>query len=361
MNCRPSCATYVQLILFSVGLLALAGCEQFDVYQENERALMAMQRGDIDRAIGILNAAMAREPASVALWRNLSVAYRLKGDVPAATSALGKALDLAPENGQLRRELARLYLSQGQWDAVWQLFDNANIVRESTEDYLLPALAAQRQGRAESACTILANGLRAFPDTYPLLAAYASALCDAGKLDDALATARRAMERQPTAAGAAILLAQIYHLRRDANGVQEMLSALERMPTRDPLERIQLGQLLLELERFASAENEFRWAVDADPHSPEARLGLAIALYQQGKYAEGLALCEALAREQPTAAGPQTLSGYIYLSRRQRLKAIEALSASLANNPDQPAVQAVLDQLRASPSVPSTTKSGEQP
>lgn len=336
---------YAGTIVFAAAMMT--ACSRVDTARENERALAALAAGKPAEAARILEALCAQEPRHAVLWRNLASSYQAQGLLGEAVGAARRALEISPQDIAARRQAARLAFDAGMYGEVARMYENPGIVRDATEDFVLPALAHQRLGNADTAAAIAERGLQFFSNDYDLLLAAASARADAGDLVAAVDYAERARAVNQAAAAPHILLASLYAARRDADRVQEALATLERLPTRDPRERTQLGQLYLELGRDAMAANEFRWALDADPRALDARLGLATALYKQGKYPEALAACERLLKDAPDLALTHALMGYIYVSRSQRQLAVQALELALRRDPDQPAAQALLERLKA--------------
>lgn len=352
---RPPAAAAV----LALALIAFSGCERFEAERENERALAALALGRTDEAAAILEAACREAPDTPVLWRNLAAVYQARNDPQQALAALRRAYELVPNDGTLRRDVARLAFAAGDYEGVTRLYDHPGVVRDATEDYLVPGLAAQRLGRTEGARLVFGRGIEQFPDSYALRLAHASALADAGEFPAAIAEAKRAQQAAPEEAGAYVLLGSIFLASGDADGVEETLGLLEHLPTRDPVERVQLGYLYLQLGRYSQAENQFRWALDQAPRSTEARLGRALALYHQQRFNEALEACQELAAEAPQMTPPYTLTGYIYAARQQRIKAIETLRAALERDPNQPAVRTLLERLQAPASATEEEALGE--
>jgi tetratricopeptide (TPR) repeat protein len=114
--------------------------------------------------------------------------------------------------------------------------------------------------------------------------------------------------------------------------------ALAASPREPDLHRA-LGRTLLDEQKYAAAETEFRAALKLDPHHLEAAKGLATSLYFQERYAEAIPVLEAVAR----APGPPVIlfftlaSCYDHLrDRPNALKNYEHfLELSHGSNPTQ--------------------------
>lgn len=72
------------------------------------RAAVLEQAGDLPGARGAYRAALALDPHRPSAWADLGRLYWLENDLPAARHALERAIELAPDNAELRSHLAQL-------------------------------------------------------------------------------------------------------------------------------------------------------------------------------------------------------------------------------------------------------------
>ena len=101
------------------------------------------------------------------------------------------------------------------------------------------------------------------------------------------------------------------------------------------------AEALLDLGRWPDAEQKFRALMalkDDNEHMDEAQIGLAWALFKQGKEADALALIGGLIKNRGGVTGQNAhlLEAKIELSNRQFKEAIASLTALLATDPDRP-------------------------
>jgi len=98
---------------------------------------------------------------------------------------------------------------------------------------------------------------------------------------------------------------------------------------------------LLDLGRWPEAEQKFRTLLalkDENNHADEAQLGLAWALFKEGRQADALALINALSNSgggNAIGQSAQLLQAKIELSNQQFQEAITTLTALLATSPDR--------------------------
>ena len=149
---------------------------------------------------------------------------------------------------------------------------------------------------AESESPVLADAEQALADAEAaedlgtaatLLTLRAQVLCQAERMEEAVAAARAAIDRDPTAAAPWQALA----MAQEALGAEDEafaahLAAVLRAPD-DPAGHQGLARALERRNLLDSAIERWGLAVTADPENPEGHLGLADAMLRRGDYREG--------------------------------------------------------------------------
>jgi Flp pilus assembly protein TadD len=156
----------------------------------------------------------------------------------------------------------------------------------------------------------------------------------------AVAPLHRAVDLLPAQSRPRFLLGLAQERSGDiSSGVESYESAL-RLDPRDTETVIHLGNLYFGLKRYADAETKFRAALEAQPKSQQALLGLAQSLDAQKKPEAAAAFREYLA-VQPTAAGAQSRVIHLLLEQKQYDEALAELDRADAGKPP------TLDSLRS--------------
>ena len=106
------------------------------VQEKFDSAIVALNAGDFDLAISLLNEVIAAEKRIAAPYVNLGMAYARKGNNKQAEEYLRKAVDLDSGNPVANNELGMLYRKLGQFDNARQAYERA---LTSHADYL-PAI-----------------------------------------------------------------------------------------------------------------------------------------------------------------------------------------------------------------------------
>jgi tetratricopeptide (TPR) repeat protein len=158
-----------------------------------------------------------------------------------------------------------------------------------------------------------------------------------------IATLLKKYPKTELAAPAELLQAQaLYQLGRSDAALAALNLSADQMPPNlwaDTL--FWQGQALLDLGKWPEAEQKFRALLalkDNDGHDDDANLGLALALFKQGKEADAQPLIQALIKNKGgSSAGRQAqlLQAKIQLAKKQFKDAITGLEALLATQPEK--------------------------
>ena len=76
--------------------------------------MLALERQDLGRALGVLEQGVSHNPESASLWHDLGVAQTVAGRPEEALAAFRRALELAPTRLEVRAKLASLLMASGQ-------------------------------------------------------------------------------------------------------------------------------------------------------------------------------------------------------------------------------------------------------
>lgn len=317
----------------------------------------------------------------------LRLATELDAGKPDAYQALGQALAASGEREEAREVLERFQeLSRDASDEVASVNQRRSDIADPTGREVRQALELAAAGEVDAALDILAREAQlASTDPRPVYAA-SSILLDAGRNEEALAAADRALAVAPERAdglyqrGAVLMslerLAESEEMFRQALQAQpthtatlsdyavllmsgdrngEAAGLLERLlelrpgdaAARGHLERLReargspggpheelppaaLGRELMRNRDFRAAEAPLDRAVLLDPADASLRIDLASALWENNKPAEAeLHAREAVALE-PSSAEAHRMLGGLLLWRGEHLEAAESLERAAA-------------------------------
>jgi tetratricopeptide (TPR) repeat protein len=136
-----------------------------------------------------------------------------------------------------------------------------------------------------------------------------------GKVNEAIETARNAIQSQPTYGIAHYNLGNLYASRGRMDLAQRHYEEALRLYPNYADARSNLGQLLAERGDLEAGVQQFRKAIELNPSLNRAHLNLGVALAKQGHLEEAVRPLEEAIRLAPEAAEPHYYLGSIYAAR----------------------------------------------
>lgn len=156
---------------------------------------------------------------------------------------------------------------------------------------------------------------------------------DAGRLDEAIGLARRALALSPQRPNGASALAWFLLEGNQSQEAEVVLrTAIERHPDFAPLHWY-LGLLHQRNQALDDARDSLTRALQLNPGLAEAAVSLAWVLHDQGRFAEAFEWSER-ALEQRASADTQAQLGWLYLVQDRAKEAVAQLEAALAAQPE---------------------------
>jgi tetratricopeptide (TPR) repeat protein len=151
---------------------------------------------------------------------------------------------------------------------------------------------------------------------------------------------RRAVDLLPAQSRPRFLLGHALERSGDTPAAVESFEAALRLDPRDVETVIHLGNLYLGLKRYSDGETKFRAALELEPQSPQALLGLAQSLDAQKKPEAAAAYRDYLA-VQPDTPGAESRAIHLLIEQKQYDAALAELDRADAGKPP------TLDSLRS--------------
>jgi tetratricopeptide (TPR) repeat protein len=323
---------------------ARRGLEISDPAVEMVLGRIYIRSGASDKAIPVLSQLVVDQPGQPEPVNLLLQAYLQAGRMAEATSVLDAAVGLQPQFLPL---LAELYERQRRWTDAASAYQRAvermpkNLeLRTRLSAVLLSDGGDAQVGRA---LDLLQQLRRESPADLRVLYLMAQAQREAGKLDDAEATARQLIAVAPGSPTGAYVLGLILGQKQQYRGVVETLEPIVGAPASTSASGaegdllpalLQLGFAYLELGDADRARSTFERAQKMSPGDPAVELYLIEAQLAAGRYAEAAALARKARSGQP---GNQHLLRLEAEALRQDGKGDEGtalLADALARRPD---------------------------
>ena len=251
----------------------------------------ANSRAEIEKSVTYFEEAITKDATFAPAYVGLASAYEklgtgFVGAMPPGFarqkvfSAASKALELDPNLAEAHAQLAFVYMEHWQW-------------RDAEAEYR----------RALELSPNDAAAYRGFGAGWMMLQ---------GRMDEALAMSRRALELDPLGESGTELGWVLFHARRYGEAIRELRSVMAVRPD-DAEARNVLGRALICNDQAEEAIPLFEKADSMTGHSPGSVQGLAMAYARAGRRTEAVRLIDELRQRQKTTYVPPAIFVYPYL------------------------------------------------
>lgn len=279
-----------------------------------------------------LNAAREIAPDDPLTNRMLALFYLTQRRPAEAEAPLKKLAAANDTNGTLT--LGDLYVAQDKPDQARPLYESlkAKTDARSTAVARLAALD-YAAGRTDAAHATLNEALSTLPNDVPLLTLKSRWLAREGKLDEAVANARKAVAVDANAANAQYALGVALAARGETEEATKAFTETLRINPQASLAQIGMSRMLLAKGDPAGALGHAQAARKAQPTSPEARLEVARALMAGREFNRAATELQPLVKQYPESAEVHALYGTLLGARNDVAGASRELDRALAIDP----------------------------
>ena len=190
----------------------------------NNLALALVELGRPAEAVGHFQASLAIEPKAE-IYSDLGFAFEQLGKPQEALASYRTALELDPQCASAHLNLAVTAVRAGDLTAAEAHYRSALPGRPTAETHNGLGYVLRRQGRSEEAIAEFRKAVDIDPHFTPAYNNLADALEQAGKLDEAAESYRRALAEKPSAAGYSALARVLRELGRPDEAAQQLSKA----------------------------------------------------------------------------------------------------------------------------------------
>jgi len=279
-------------------------------------AVIALQLGETDRAIGLFRQQLALQPGNAIAHSNICMALHSQDQDEEAFLHGKQAVSLDPGLGDAWNNLGNIYKSGNKLEEALQHYEkalalddrdprvyvNAGSVSQMLGDLetaerryrraleIYPEFASawnnlaavlQRQERHEEAGKAYKQALALQPDNPEALTNYGNFLQDRGDIETARDCFRKAIQANPDYTGAYISLGNLCDRQHDRDGVRKYYDKALLLDPNNSTVLCNLGYRLYETGHQQEAVKHFTRALQDNPHSAKALAGLGKALLRQ--------------------------------------------------------------------------------
>jgi tetratricopeptide (TPR) repeat protein len=294
-------------------------------------------QGKYERARRCFRKAVAADPRYAEAHFNLGLAYFWRNDHLLATRHFEKAVALEPRRASgPYTKLGAVYLAQGEKERAVEAYQraleaSADDGRPNTEAHQGLARAYLGLGRVDEAVATLRTAVEAFPRDASARAAYGDALKAKGDLDGALAQYEERLKLEPTAE-AKLALAGAYARKRVGAKAEPLYAAVMEEEPEHRDARLGLADLYLAMGRYDEAEQLLKQL--GKDTAALARLGILHS--RRGRPDLAVPELEAVTKKDPAQLEARAELGFLYLRGGDTQRAMRTLGNVVAVDPRHP-------------------------
>ena len=323
-----------------------------------QKAFNALKRRAFDEGTTYFNKAIRLDPMNATTYRVIGDGYALASEFSQAITHYQKALELAPDDVETRKNLVISYTNHGvtlrnngEWDAAIRAYRNAlelqptyQIAKANLIDALSKKANTQRQsGHTDDAIKTYLELQKLNPDDTTIASLLGELYLKARNYPSAISAFQQVHTEQPTNEQAQRNLRAAYQqyaqtLRNQKNysaSATQLQKAVDLFPNDINL-RLSLSQAYQHIGKYEQAKSELEQVLAKDPNNKNAKTELVNiqirrgnALMNRKKYAEAVAIFESIPASEKTLDMHNTI-GYLYLMQGKHLKALATFETVLS-------------------------------
>ena len=323
-----------------------------------QKAFNALKRRAFDEGTAYFQKAIRLDPMNATTYRVIGDGYALASEFSKAITHYQKALELAPDDVETRKNLVISYTNHGvtlrnngEWDAAIRAYRDAlalqptyQLARTNLSDVLWQKANARRQaGRSAEAIATYLELQKLHPDDTDIVSLLGELYLKVKDYPAAVSALQQVYTAQPHNEQAQQNLRAAYQqyaqtLRNQKNysaSATQLQKAVDLFPDDINL-RLSLSQAYQHIGKYEQAKSELEQVLAQEPNNKNAKTELVNiqirrgnALMNRKKYAEAAAVFESIPASEKTLDMHNTI-GYLYLMRGEHLKALATFETVLS-------------------------------
>ncbi len=303
-------------------------------WPHQELATALLDFGKIEQAEIALRDLITRNPRSMQGWRGLGLVARRRGDLNEAVDYFRASWAVDPDNAWPATECAGALREAGRLDEAEAIATAlvANAPRSLHGHRELGLIARQRGDRRGELAHFQAAA-QADPNSLLALHDLASSLSTVGRLDEAEATFRRTVTKDPRFMHGWRGLALVAKQRGNLAEALQHFQIAEHIDGDNVWLRQEMAGTLRELGRAAEAEALLKSFLDRHPDSADALIAYANALRRRARPADVVALLEQAAATEPSHVHAKLVLADEYMKVWRTDEALDLYDAVLSRQP----------------------------
>lgn len=294
------------LVLLEISSAAQAGNER------NSTITTALQAGEFDKALELLQPALRASPSNPQLWMFQGLAFSGKQDSQAALASYKHALKASPDYLPALEGAAQIQYQAGSADAIPLLEHVLRIRPEDVTTHAMLAVLSEKKGDCLTAVKHFSRAAPALESTPEALQGYGFCLLKLKQTDDAIGVFQQLLSSRPGDARCrrALATAQL-----SADKPQDALATMQPLLSSDAeVETMRLSSAIYEANKDTPAAVKIlRDAIVKDPSYTGLYVDFAELAMDHQSFQTGVEMVDAGIKLHPDAAQLYMARGVLYV------------------------------------------------
>ncbi len=302
-----------------------------DLREAMEAARAHLKAREFDAAQQAFESILEKNPEAFQAYMGLGNLYLTKGEHEQALEYYAGALSIRDDLVQAMLMSANIHLRMGEIDQAREQF-MAVLDRQPEHEQARIGLAnlQARQGEVEQAIETIQGALQHNPQSEELRMALAGFWRQQGKVDAALQELENIIVHNPQAWKAYSRLSRFHLARKNYEQAwKASRKCIEYRPEKSASSFCDLGAACTGMGRFDEAMDAFRKALDIEPKSMMAKLGMARVYVEQNRLEDAKLILVELGRRKRVPPSFHVLQGRIMILEGRFSLAVEQYRAAM--------------------------------
>lgn len=298
-------------------------------------AAIAGKNGNTPKAVEFLKRATELDPEFGWAYRGLGyVEYKWLGRKDLAEKHLSKALEIEPNNNEVRTLLARILLGRNDFDGAIEIAKEAiKLDKKNPKNHLRLAQIYRKQWRFKEASSELDTAIKLAPEEAIYYRNRAGVRLSQSDFKAAISDQTKAVALSSSKSFDLIALAKMNVRSGDTDaGIANLKEAIEKAPKSKAAHK-QLTALLFANKRWDELVDELKRVKALVPKNGNVRYDLAQALMQAKRYDEAVTEYKNASNLNPKDPRPLRQLGTYFSEQKEYARAIKAFRKALNINP----------------------------
>jgi tetratricopeptide (TPR) repeat protein len=307
------------------------------LYLQRELATVYIQNKEDEKALEVLEGLLQKNPNDLKSLIIYGGVKQVRKETKEAIAAYEKILTLDPANQRIYSLLGGLYMDAGELDNAKDIFNRevANFPGSYVAHFFLGKIHAQ-QGNGQAAEGEFKKALELMPDRQEPLFELINLYQTQGQTEKVIALYENILEKDPANIRASMELAYYYYQKGKKKDAEDMLLKLGLRSQNEFEVIVVVIQLYIDQKKYDDALIVINGMLKGLPESPDLNHLAGVAHYGLKNYDRAIAHFEKVTPESRFFQDAVVHVAFIYQEQKQNVAAVQFLKSAIEKDPDNP-------------------------